>query len=137
MRAVCENPNGGLGKPIRRAAQLYAMEEIKGLCSAMRLKYVYLGLCVLGTVIPYLSFAPWLASNGLHIPLLIGEIAASPVAAFGWLDVAISAITLFVFAGTRSRSVRYAWLSIVATLLVGVSLRLPLYLFLRESSRQA
>jgi hypothetical protein len=105
----------------------------------MRLNYVYLGLCVLGTVIPYLSFAPWLASNGLNVSLLIGEIAASPVAAFGWLDVAISAITLFVFvfADTRSRSVRYAWLSIVATLLVGVSLGLPLYLFLRESSRQA
>ena len=103
----------------------------------MKAKYIYLVLFIIGTILPYASFAPWIMENGLNIPLLVHQIAASPVAAFGWLDVIISAIALIVFINRdrRKRNVRYWWLPIIGTLVVGVSLGLPLYLFLREISQ--
>ena len=103
----------------------------------MKIKYVYLALCIIGIVLPYAAFIPWLMANGLNIPLLVKQVSASPVAAFGWLDVLISAVALFVFISIdrRKRAVRYWWLTIIGTLTVGVSLGLPLYLFLREISQ--
>lgn len=38
----------------------------------------------------------------------------------------------FIVADSRSRNVRYLWLPVLGTVTVGVSLGLPLYLFLRE-----
>ena len=104
----------------------------------VKLKHLYLLLCILGTIVPYSVFVPWLAKNGLNIPLLVSQIASSPVAAFGWFDVLVSVIVLFVFmwADHRRRPVKLIWLPIAGTLLVGVSLGLPLYLYLREASAQ-
>ncbi|MEM7111086.1 MAG: DUF2834 domain-containing protein [Chloroflexota bacterium] len=104
----------------------------------MNVKHIYIILCILGTVLPYSQFLPWLLENGLNIPLLFNEIATSRVAAFGWLDVIVSAVVLFVFMWEdgRSRKVSNLWLPIVGTLTVGVSLGLPLYLLLRELDKE-
>ncbi len=103
----------------------------------MKTKYIYLALCFIGTILPYASFLPWVAENGLNVPLLVNQIISSPVASFGWLDVIVSAVALFVFVygDTQKRKVRYWWLTIIGTLIVGVSLGLPLYLYLREVSQ--
>ena len=100
----------------------------------MKTKHIYLLLGFLGVVLPYSQFLPWLAENGLNIPLLIEQIATPQIAAFGWLDVIISALVLFVFILTdgRRQKVSRLWLPIAGTLIVGVSLGLPLYLYLRE-----
>lgn len=54
------------------------------------------------------------------------------MAAFGWLDVVASAIVLFVFILTDGveREVGRLWLPITGKLIVGVSLGLPLFLYL-------
>ncbi len=85
-------------------------------------------------VLPYSQFIPWIADNGFSIPLLLRQIAESRVAAFGWLDVVVSALVLFVliFTEGRRRKVSMLWLPVIGTLTVGVSLGLPLYLYLRE-----
>ena len=103
----------------------------------MKIKNIYLVLCLLGIFVPYASFIPWVIENGLNFPLLANQIASSPVSSFGWLDVIISAVTLFFFIYNDApiRKVRFWWLSIVGTLTVGVSLGLPLYLYLREISK--
>jgi hypothetical protein len=103
----------------------------------MKLKQVYLTLTAVGTVLPYWAFLPWLAEHSLNLPLLLQQIASSPVAAFGWLDVAIAAVTLLVFmrVDSRAHKVRSVWLAVVGTLTVDVSLGLPLYLFLRERAK--
>jgi len=103
----------------------------------MKIKNIYLALCLLGIIIPYVAFVPWVIENGLNVSLLVNQIASSPVASFGWLDVIISAVALFVFiySDTRKRKVQYWWLTIIGTLTVGVSLGLPLYLYLREISK--
>lgn len=97
-------------------------------------KYVYLTLCLIGTVVPYLSFVPWVMDHGVDIPLMIDELFANRISAFFGLDVIVSSIVLWAFVafeGQRSR-VRHTWAPIVASLVVGVSAGLPLFLYLRE-----
>jgi hypothetical protein len=100
----------------------------------MRLRHSYLCLCVLGTVLPYWWFVPWLAAHGFDVPLLVSELFATRIGAFFGMDVLVCAVVLFVFLATEGRrlAIRARWLVVVATLAVGVSLGLPLFLYLRQ-----
>lgn len=102
----------------------------------MKLKHLYLLLCVLGVVIPYLQLVPWVAAHGFNLRLMCAELFATRIGAFFGLDVLVSAVVLVVFARVeRGRlCLRYAWLPLVAVLCVGVSLGLPLLLYLREAA---
>jgi hypothetical protein len=98
----------------------------------MKLKTVYLVLCVLGAVLPLWQLSPWLAANGLDVPLLFRQLFAGRVGAFFGVDVIVSAVVLTVFVVGEGPRVRLRWLAVVATLAVGVSLGLPLFLYMRE-----
>jgi hypothetical protein len=99
----------------------------------MRLRHVYLALCVVG-MLPYCKLVPWLIEHGFNVPLLVQELFATRIGAFFGLDVIISALVLFVFIGAEGRRIalRRLWFPVIATLLVGVSLGLPLFLYLRQ-----
>jgi hypothetical protein len=100
----------------------------------MRLKTVYLILCVLGVLLPYWQFAPWLAEHGLDLPLFFRQLFENRVGAFFGMDVFVSAAALLVFVGSDGARLRLRalWLPVVALLTVGVSLALPLFLYMRE-----
>lgn len=102
----------------------------------MKTKHLYLLLALIGIALPYSQFVPWIAHNGLDIELLLQQIVVSRIAAFGWLDVLVSAFVLFVLMATegRDRHIPLLWLPVLGTLTVGVSLGFPLYLYLREQS---
>jgi hypothetical protein len=104
-----------------------------------RLRHVYLVFCVIGTVLPYWKFLPWVTEHGLNVSLLFQELFATRIGAFFGLDVVVSAIVLlfFIFSEGRQIALSLLWLPIVATLLVGVSLGLPLFLFLRQRKLDA
>ncbi len=94
---------------------------------------LYWLLCVPGIVLPYSAFAPWVAEHGLAPGPFIAELFSTRIGAFfGW-DVIVSAVVLLVFAWREARrhGPRVFWLTGAATLLVGVSLGLPLLLALR------
>jgi hypothetical protein len=100
----------------------------------MRLRHIYLGLCFLGTALPYLQLVPWLLQHGLNFSLFFQELFSVRIGAFFGLDVIVSAVVLFVFIwaeGTRL-GVRRLWAPVLGTLFVGVSLGLPLFLYLRQ-----
>lgn len=103
----------------------------------MQLRHVYLALCVIGFAVPYAEFVPWLSQHGLQLGAFVHELFASRIGAFFGLDVAVSAVVLFVFvfAERAALGIRHVWLPVVATLLVGVSLGLPLFLYMRERNR--
>jgi len=105
----------------------------------MRLRHVYLALCLVGTLLPYWKLVPWIIEHGLNISLLCHELFATRIGAFFGLDVIVSAIVLFVFIATEGRRLAMSllWLPIVATLLVGVSLGFPLFLYLRQRTVDA
>jgi Terpene cyclase DEP1 len=70
----------------------------------MRLRLLYLGLCVFGVVVPYVQFVPWLSQHGLQIDLFVRELFATRVGAFFGLDVVVSAIALLVFICTERKA---------------------------------
>lgn len=104
----------------------------------MKLKTIYLALCCFGAVLPYWQFVPWVAAHGLDARLLIEELFANRISAFFGADVIVSAVVLLVFIqGEGGRAeIRHRWLAALATLAVGVSLGLPLFLYLRERQQQ-
>ena len=97
-------------------------------------KNVYLGLCVLGVVLPYWQFLPWAAQNGLNLALFVQQLFANRIGAFFGMDVLVSAVALLVFVRFENSRTRIPgrWLPLIAVLTVGVSLALPLFLYLRE-----
>jgi hypothetical protein len=98
------------------------------------MRWLYLSLAVLGTLVPYSQLLPWLAEHGLNVRLLFTHLFLGHVSAFFGLDAIISALVLFVFIfheGTR-RKIGMLWLPVIATCLIGVSCGFPLFLYLRE-----
>jgi hypothetical protein len=100
----------------------------------MKLKTLYLILCVIGAVLPYWQFVPWVSQNGLSMPLFFHQLFANRISAIFGMDVLVSAAVLVVFMRSESSRLRIAgrWLTIAALLLVGVSLAFPMFLYMRE-----
>src|SRR5438105_14969477 len=100
----------------------------------MNRKTIYLALCDIGVALPYWQFVPWVAANGLHVTLFFQQLFANRVGAFFGMDVFVSAVALLVFARAESARVgaRGRWITLLAVLTVGVSLGLPLLLYMRE-----
>lgn len=102
----------------------------------MNRKNIYLLLCVLGVVLPYSQFVPWVMENGLHVGLLFRQLFASRAGGFFGMDVLVSSAALVVFMRMERKrlAIRFPWLPIVGLCAVGVSLGLPLFLYFRESA---
>ena len=100
----------------------------------MKPRNLYLGLCIVGTALPWAQLIPFLREHGLDIRLFIEQLFANRVSGFFGMDVIVSSVVLWVLVlveGRRS-GVRHLWAPIAANLAVGVSLGLPLFLYLRE-----
>jgi hypothetical protein len=100
----------------------------------MKPKAVYLLLCFLGAILPYWQFIPWVAEHGLNLALMAHQLFANRISAFFGMDVIVSAVVLIVFMRVESArdGIGNRWIPILAVLGVGVSLGLPLFLYLRE-----
>lgn len=102
------------------------------------MKTLWLGLAVVGFLVPYTAFVAWLVEHGVDPSRFVADLFANGVSAFFGLDVLVSAAVVIVLAvrGQR-RGVPHAWLAVLGTLTVGVSFGLPLYLFLEARSPDA
>ena len=100
---------------------------------------LYLGLCVVGTVLPYSQFIPFLREHGLDLRVFFEQLFSNWVGGFFGMDVIVSSVVLWllVFVEGRRAGVRHLWAPIVANLAVGVSLGLPLFLYMRERRLEA
>ena len=98
------------------------------------MQWLYLIGAILGTVLPLSQFFRFVAQNGFDLPLFFTQLFANPVSAFFGVDVIVSSLVLwlFVFSEGRRRGMKYLWLYVLCNLTVGVSLALPLFLFVRE-----
>jgi hypothetical protein len=88
----------------------------------------------MGVVLPYAFFVPFLLEHGLDLGLFVEQMFANRIASFFSMDVIVStlAVLLLVFSEGRRRNMKHLWVYPVANLTVGVSLALPLFLFMRE-----
>ena len=124
----CTYPSGRKGSgPLEPKHRRFRMQSMKP-------KTLYLVLCVAGIVVPYWQFVPWFLQHGLNLPLFVRELFSTRIGAFFGMDVVMSAVTLLVFSRIEGMrvGVRGRWLVALSILTVGVSLGLPLFLYLRE-----
>lgn len=100
----------------------------------MKPKLLYLTLCVAGTVLPYSQLLPFLREHGLDFRLFFEQLFSNPIGGFFSMDVIVSSIVLWalVFIEGRRSGMNHLWAPIAANLAVGVSLGLPLFLYMRE-----
>jgi Terpene cyclase DEP1 len=104
----------------------------------MRPKHLYLTLCVAGTILPSAALLTFLRTHGLDAGEFLHQLFGTPVSSFfGW-DVIVSSLVLWAFVLIEGRRIGMSglWAPIAANLVVGVSLGLPLFLYMRELRRE-
>ena len=89
---------------------------------------------VVGTLLPYSQFVPFLLEHGLDLRLFVEQLFSTRIGGFFGLDVIVSSLVLWTFVLVEGRRVQMPqlWAPIAVSLLVGVSLGLPLFLYQRE-----
>jgi len=105
----------------------------------MNAKTLYAALCMLGVVLPCSQLLPFLREHGLDMRLIVEQLFANRISSFFGLDVVVSTLVLWVFVAVDGRRLRIAhlWAPVAASLTVGVSFALPLFLYLRERQPSA
>jgi len=97
-------------------------------------KNIYLTLAFIGLLLPYYVLFKFLVANGLDMPLLIGQLFANSISTFFAVDLVISIIVFWIYmmAEAHKLEMKNWWLYILASLTVGLSFALPLFLYFRE-----
>ncbi|QIR35499.1 DUF2834 domain-containing protein [Tolypothrix sp. PCC 7910] len=98
------------------------------------IQVIYLLLCILGFVLPYSQFLPFVLEHGLDIKLFWQQLFANQISGFFGMDVIVSSLTfwtLIFWEGTRLK-MQNLWVYVLCNLLVGISFGLPLFLLMRQ-----
>src|SRR5688500_12908975 len=105
----------------------------------MSRKNIFLALALVGLLIPYYFFFEFLSENGFNIALLVGQLFANNISAFFAVDLIISIIVFwfYMFAEANKLQMKNWWLYLLASLAVGLSFALPLFLYFRECKLQS
>ena len=101
----------------------------------MKLRHLYLVFAVLGLILPYWQFVPWVVEHhGVNMAIFLRELFANRISAFFAMDVVVAAVVLILFIQAEGKrlGMRLLWLPTLGTLLVGVSFGLPVFLYLRQ-----
>ncbi|MEM7034676.1 MAG: DUF2834 domain-containing protein [Chloroflexota bacterium] len=101
-------------------------------------KSFYLICAILGTIIPWLLFANFFAHEGFNIPLFLQSLFVNGAAGGFSADVLISMVVFWVwsYVDAKQHQIRHWWVVLLTGCTVGLSLALPLYLYLKESKLQ-
>jgi membrane-bound ClpP family serine protease len=96
--------------------------------------FFYLGLAFLGAVLPYSFMGQFVLTHGLNLVEFKIQMWSSPISSFmGTAFIIASLVNLFFVLGEGRRlKMKGLWLPLIATILVGVSCGLPLFLYLRD-----
>ena len=89
-------------------------------------------LAALGALVPYAALGVFVSQHGPDVGLLLRQVFATPGSTFFALDVVVSAVALLVALAIDWQQVEKPWLVVTATVLVGPSCGLPLWLALRR-----
>ena len=97
-------------------------------------RQVYLGLAVVGLVIPYYFLITFLLKYGVDGRLFFKQLFGTPISTFFAADLLLSCIVFMMYSGREAsrHSIKHAWICTLVLFTVGLSCALPLFLFLRE-----
>jgi len=104
----------------------------------MKLKYLYLLLVVMGLILPMSQFFNFLQKYGWDIRYMLDLVVANSISRFFLLDLIIASLVFFVFVIVEANRIKmkFIWIYILATLCIGLSFALPLFMFAREVKRE-
>src|SRR5574341_943507 len=97
-------------------------------------KNIFLALAIIGFLAPYYFFFSFFGESGFNFPLLVQQVFANSISiAFG-IDLTVSIIVfwIYLFAEANKLQMKNSWLYLLASLTVGLSFALPLFLYFRE-----
>jgi hypothetical protein len=96
-------------------------------------------LAIIGFIAPYYFFLQLPGENGFDLPLLMQPLFANNLIKGTAMDLTVSVIVfwVYVFIESDRLQMKNAWLYWLATLLVGMSFALPLFLYFRERKLEA
>lgn len=104
----------------------------------MKLKHIYLGLAVIGFILPFTQFLKYIVKYGLNIRYAIELVAANYISRFLALDliIAVAVFLILVVVEGRRAYMKNLWIYFITTLCVGLSFSLPLFLYFREVKKE-
>lgn len=97
-------------------------------------KNIYFILALIGLLAPYYFLFKFLGTNGFDLDLLVQQLLANNISTFFAVDLVISIFVfwIYLFAESNKLQMKNAWLYLLASLLVGLSFALPLFLYFKE-----
>ena len=100
----------------------------------MTKKNIFLILAIIGFIAPYYFFVQVPPESALDLPALVQPLFANNFMKGVAMDLTVSVIVfwVFVFIESNRLQMKNPWLYLLATLLVGLSFALPLFLYFRE-----
>lgn len=100
----------------------------------MGIRTFYLAMAVVGTIVPWAFFGAFFSQHGLDVPLFLQSLFVNGAAGGFSADVFIAIFVFWVWCwrDAARNAVGFWWLVFPASFCVGLSLALPLYLYLRE-----
>lgn len=98
------------------------------------MKYFYFFMAVAGGVVPWVFFGSWFYQNGFSPAAFLFAVFQNEAAGAFALDVVISSVVFLVwsFLDAKQDGVKGWFWVLPANFLVGLSLALPVYLFIKE-----
>ena len=99
------------------------------------MQITYLTLAIVGFVLPYSQFIPFLVDHGLNLSLFWSQLFAKQASSADTVDSVTSSFVFWIFAfkeGTKLR-MKFLWIYVVVNLIIGLSCALPLFLAMRLS----
>lgn len=100
------------------------------------MKRLYVVAFIIGTVFPYYFFIQFLMVHGLNVKKIVDLLFVNNISTFFAVDFFISCFVFIVFMFNESKRLRIGrekWLCLISLFTVGLSLALPLFLFIREN----
>lgn len=99
-------------------------------------RWFYLGLTIVGSILPWICFEPFLFSGTASIHEFFAQALVNPISTLFVIDLTVSGIAFLGFAWFELKRLGYAqswlWLYVVCMFAIGVSCAFPLFLYLRE-----
>jgi hypothetical protein len=97
-------------------------------------KNIYLLLAVVGMTVPYYFLLQFIGENGFDLARLVHDLFNNEISTFFAVDLVLATVVfwLYVQAETNKLHMKNGWLYILASLVIGLSFALPLFLFFRK-----
>jgi hypothetical protein len=101
----------------------------------MRIRHLYLLLCVIGAILPFTQYVPFVLAQGWNLQIFFQQMLANRISIGFALDLVVAAIVfiIFIFAEGKRLGMRFVWLPLTVTLLIGLSSGFPLFLYMRQT----